>query len=120
LFIANPFPLPLSLFNILKTPGVGSRQVIKTRTALRFATRLVANHAILSKIATAWLRAANCQRQLAAPGIATAISGTGSELPSAHGIVAESPQEAHGRFRGLGAESPVFLPAQGGQKNAPG
>jgi hypothetical protein len=29
-------------------------------------------------------------------------------LVRARGIVAESPQEAHGRFRGLGAESPVF------------
>jgi hypothetical protein len=27
---------------------------------------------------------------------------------AAQGIVAESPQEAHWRFRGLGAESPVF------------
>jgi hypothetical protein len=26
----------------------------------------------------------------------------------AQGIAAESPQEAHGRFRGLEAESPVF------------
>jgi hypothetical protein len=31
-----------------------------------------------------------------------------SELPIAPGIEAESPQEAHWRFRGLGAESPVF------------
>jgi hypothetical protein len=37
----------------------------------------------------------------------------------AQGIAAESPQEAHQRFRGLGAESPVFLPALSGQKNAP-
>jgi hypothetical protein len=35
-----------------------------------------------------------------------------------NGIVVESPQEAHGRFRGLGTESPVFLPGYG-QKNAP-
>jgi hypothetical protein len=27
---------------------------------------------------------------------------------AAQGIVAESPQELHGQFRGLGAESPVF------------
>jgi hypothetical protein len=30
---------------------------------------------------------------------------------AAHGIEAESPQKAHGRFRGLGADSPVFCPA---------
>jgi hypothetical protein len=29
-------------------------------------------------------------------------------LGRAQGIAAESPQEAHWRFRGLGAESPVF------------
>jgi hypothetical protein len=29
-------------------------------------------------------------------------------LVRAQGIVAESPQELHGQFRGLGAESPVF------------
>jgi hypothetical protein len=40
-----------------------------------------------NKIATAWLRAANCLAQ---------------------GIEAESPQELHRQFRGLGAESPVF------------
>jgi hypothetical protein len=33
------------------------------------------------KIAPAWLRAANCQRQLAAPELPVAIPGTGSELP---------------------------------------
>jgi hypothetical protein len=38
---------------------------------------------------------------------------------AAQGIVAEIPQKSHGRFRGIGAESPVFLPA-GGQKNAHG
>jgi hypothetical protein len=37
---------------------------------------------------------------------------------AARGIAAESPQEAHRRFRGLAAESPVFLPGCG-QKNAP-
>jgi hypothetical protein len=42
-----------------------------------------------------------------------------SPLGRAQGIGAESPQEAHGRFRGLAAESPVFLPALRGQKNAP-
>jgi hypothetical protein len=41
-----------------------------------------------------------------------------SELPPRQGIVAESPQEAHRRFRGLAAESPVFLPVFG-QKKAP-
>jgi hypothetical protein len=70
---------------------------------------LVANHAILpGKIATAWLRASNCQRQLDAPELPLAIPGTGSQAAAAQGIVAESPQEAHWRFRGLAAESPVF------------
>jgi hypothetical protein len=32
----------------------------------------------------------------------------------------EIPQEsAEGAFRGIGTDSPVFLPALGGQKNAP-
>jgi hypothetical protein len=39
--------------------------------------------------------------------------------PGAQGIVAESPQEAHWRFRGLAAESPVFLPAYAGKKMRP-
>jgi hypothetical protein len=33
----------------------------------------------------------------------------GLPLVRAPGIAAESPQEAHWRFRGLGAESPVFF-----------
>jgi hypothetical protein len=37
----------------------------------------------------------------------------------AQGIAAESPQDLHKQIRGLGAESPVFLPACG-QKNASG
>jgi hypothetical protein len=37
-----------------------------------------------------------------------AISGLYSEAAMRNGIAAESPQEAHRRFRGLGAESPVF------------
>jgi hypothetical protein len=37
---------------------------------------------------------------------------------AAQGIVAESPQELHRQFRGLAAESPVFLSVFG-QKNAP-
>jgi hypothetical protein len=36
----------------------------------------------------------------------------------ARGIVVESPQDLHWQTRGLGAESPVFLPVRG-QKNAP-
>jgi hypothetical protein len=39
-------------------------------------------------------------------------------LVRAQRIEVESPQEAHGRFRGLGTDSLVFLPACG-QKNAP-
>jgi hypothetical protein len=41
------------------------------------------------------------------PELPVAIPGTGSELPMRNGIEAESPQEAHRRFRGLAAESPV-------------
>jgi hypothetical protein len=37
-------------------------------------------------------------------------------VSAAQGIAAESPQEAHRRFRGLEAESPVFLPAHAGKK----
>jgi hypothetical protein len=45
--------------------------------------------------------------------------GTFLALPlvRAQGIVAESPQEAHKRFRGLAAESPVFCGTAA--KNAP-
>jgi hypothetical protein len=39
-------------------------------------------------------------------------------LVRAQGIAAESPQDLHWQIRGLGAESPVFLPGLG-QKNAP-
>jgi hypothetical protein len=34
-------------------------------------------------------------------------------------IEAESPQELHGQFRGLGAESPVFFRRNPPEKNAP-
>jgi hypothetical protein len=37
-----------------------------------------------------------------------AIPGTGSELPFAQRIAAESPQDLHGQIRGLGAESLFF------------
>jgi hypothetical protein len=37
-----------------------------------------------------------------------AIPGTGSELPIAPGIAAESPQDLPKQIRGLAAESPVF------------
>jgi hypothetical protein len=46
------------------------------------------------------------------------ICGLRIMADSARGIVAESPQDLHGQIRGLGAESPVFLPGRG-QKNAP-
>jgi hypothetical protein len=48
------------------------------------------------------------------------ISWLGSQAAAAQGIAAESPQEAHGRFRGLAAESPVFLGVLSrAQKNVP-
>ncbi|MDR1316792.1 MAG: hypothetical protein LBK13_07960, partial [Spirochaetales bacterium] len=88
------------------------------------------------KIATAGLRAANCQRQLAAPELPWQFRELVLKLPLAQGIGAESPQKLQwlvaillsqnrcspmhpGQFRGLGADSPVFLPAHGGQKKAP-
>ncbi|MDR1179012.1 MAG: hypothetical protein LBK44_00775, partial [Spirochaetales bacterium] len=37
-----------------------------------------------------------------------AIPGVGSQAAMRNGIAAESPQELHGQFRGLVAESPVF------------
>ncbi|MDR1315887.1 MAG: hypothetical protein LBK13_03340 [Spirochaetales bacterium] len=42
-----------------------------------------------------------------------------SALPPARGIAAESPQDLRGQIRGLGAESPVFLPAHAGKKTRP-
>jgi hypothetical protein len=38
-------------------------------------------------------------------------------ISSAQGIVAEIPQKSHGRFRGIGADSPVFCGFAA--KNAP-
>jgi hypothetical protein len=43
----------------------------------------------------------------------------GNKASYAPGIAAESPQELRGQFRGLGAESPVFLPARAGKKRRP-
>jgi hypothetical protein len=40
-------------------------------------------------------------------------------LVRAQGIEVESPQEAHRRFRGLGTDSPVFLPGLAGKKMRP-
>jgi hypothetical protein len=39
-------------------------------------------------------------------------------LVRAQGIEVESPQDLHEQIRGLGTDSPVFLPGRG-QKNAP-
>jgi hypothetical protein len=78
----------------------------------------VADHAILSKIATAGFYAHNCKSNY----VPTELPHGNSvalvlKLPLAQGIVAESPQEAHRRFRGLEVESPVFCGYAA--KNAP-
>jgi hypothetical protein len=53
----------------------------------------------------------DCTRAIAYGNCAAWFQAAAS-LGARNGIVAESPQEAHGRFRGLAAESPVFLGAR--------